>query len=361
MPAPGFLADLTDTLLRFLPRRAPTGTFAVGEPGPDAPVLLTGNFTLTVRRLRRALQGRSAWLVVADSRGINVWCAAGGGHLTHRDVIAALEAVPGGVHTRTVLLPPMLAPGAEARLVEQATGWTVRWGPVHMDDLPTWLDAGNPTPSALQRVRFPPRDRVEMALAWSFSIAAPLVPLAAWLGSATLALALAIAVPAGIVALFMAVPRVLYVGPARWISGAGFGALAGGLGLGALALLGALTPTAGAWLVGLCLAALLGVAAEIAGTMPTAPATMDEIHKRASLALDAGRCSGCGLCVQLCPTGVLADEGGAVRIARPEACVACTACAIQCPCDALGFAPGWDPERLRGTRANLMGRRVPRP
>ena len=66
---------------RDVPHRAPTGLVRIGRPGRRSPVLLTGNFTLTVRRLRDALRGRDAWLLVANSKGVNVWCAAGGGHL----------------------------------------------------------------------------------------------------------------------------------------------------------------------------------------------------------------------------------------------------------------------------------------
>ena len=82
---------LRDTMLRMLPHRAPTGLIRIGEPCRDSPVLLTGNFTLTVRRLMKVLKGRDAWLLCANSQGINVWCAAGGGHLTHHDVISVLR------------------------------------------------------------------------------------------------------------------------------------------------------------------------------------------------------------------------------------------------------------------------------
>lgn len=56
-------------------------------------MLVTGNFDLTVRRVVRALDGKvDCWLLVADSAGINVWCAAGGGYFTADKVIAAVRA-----------------------------------------------------------------------------------------------------------------------------------------------------------------------------------------------------------------------------------------------------------------------------
>jgi len=54
---PGYARD---TLLRMLPHRAPTGLVRIGRPGRESPVLLTGNYTLTVRRMRQALAGRDA-------------------------------------------------------------------------------------------------------------------------------------------------------------------------------------------------------------------------------------------------------------------------------------------------------------
>ena len=64
-----FLAWLRDTALRMLPHATRPGLYAVGQPGPDAPVLCTGNFTLTVRRMKDALVGHDAWLLVANSDG----------------------------------------------------------------------------------------------------------------------------------------------------------------------------------------------------------------------------------------------------------------------------------------------------
>jgi hypothetical protein len=72
-----FAGWLRDTVLRLLPHAAPRGLERIGRPGPTAPVLVTGNFTVTVRRVKQTLAGRDAWLLVANSNGINVWCAAG--------------------------------------------------------------------------------------------------------------------------------------------------------------------------------------------------------------------------------------------------------------------------------------------
>ena len=48
------------------------GLYAVGEPGPDSPVLVTANYKLTFDTLRRALISFDGWILVIDTRGINV-------------------------------------------------------------------------------------------------------------------------------------------------------------------------------------------------------------------------------------------------------------------------------------------------
>ena len=75
------------TLLRVMPFPCQTGLIKIGNPGRDAPVLLTGNFRLTVARVIHAIKGLDAYLLVANSRGINVWCAATGGMLDRKSVV----------------------------------------------------------------------------------------------------------------------------------------------------------------------------------------------------------------------------------------------------------------------------------
>ncbi len=63
------LLDLWLLFFRIIPPypKVKTGLYAVGSPGADLPVLVTGNFDLTVRRLLRAIDGRvNVWLLVAD-------------------------------------------------------------------------------------------------------------------------------------------------------------------------------------------------------------------------------------------------------------------------------------------------------
>jgi hypothetical protein len=85
-----FMANVGETLLRVFPFPSKPGLVKIGNPKPDSPVFLTGNYHITVERVKRALEGIDAYLLVANSRGINVWCAATGGLLTNHDIISVL-------------------------------------------------------------------------------------------------------------------------------------------------------------------------------------------------------------------------------------------------------------------------------
>ena len=117
--------NILETLLRVLPFSCKPGLLRIGNPGRNSPVLLTCNYHLTVERVKRALKGMDVYLLVANSRGINVWCAATGGLFTNHDVISALKTsgIEESVDHRDVILPQLAATGAESRTVQRKTGW----------------------------------------------------------------------------------------------------------------------------------------------------------------------------------------------------------------------------------------------
>lgn len=51
--------------------------------------------------------------------------------------------------------------------------------------------------------------------------------------------------------------------------------------------------------------------------------------------LDRTRCTGCGDCVAVCPTGCLALAGPLPWLPRPHECVSCSLCVLICPAMAL--------------------------
>lgn len=54
--------------------------------------------------------------------------------------------------------------------------------------------------------------------------------------------------------------------------------------------------------------------------------------------LDETRCTGCGDCVDVCPTACLEPAGPLPWLARPGDCIRCDLCCRVCPEDALSLA-----------------------
>ncbi|MCF8034601.1 MAG: hypothetical protein K9K66_12820 [Desulfarculaceae bacterium] len=132
------------------------GLYALGSPGPDSPVLASANYKLSFDHLRAACPGLDAWLLVLDTNGINVWCAAGKGAMGTAELVkrmdqARLDQV---VSHRKIILPQLAAPGVAAHEVKRLTGFRVVYGPVRAQDLPAFLEAGRRASPEMRRVSF---------------------------------------------------------------------------------------------------------------------------------------------------------------------------------------------------------------
>ena len=148
------------------------GVYAVGEPTAASLVFVSANYRLSFNRLRSGLAGRDGWILVLDTKGINVWCAAGKGTFGTEELVSRIEAVRLGVIVthRKLILPQLAAPGVSAHAVKQQSDFQVVYGPVRADDLPAFLDAGMKATERMRRVEFPLADRVVLipveAIAW---------------------------------------------------------------------------------------------------------------------------------------------------------------------------------------------------
>ena len=154
------------------------GLWAVGSPAPESPVLVTASYKLSFDSLRRELGGLDAWILVLDTKGINVWCAAGKGTFGTRELERRILAVrlDRVVSHRTLILPQLAAPGVSAHEVEQASGFRVRYGPVRARDIRPFLAAGMVKDARMRRVRFGLAERLtlaptELVHAWPFLLA----------------------------------------------------------------------------------------------------------------------------------------------------------------------------------------------
>jgi len=144
--------------------RVEPGIYAVGNPDENAIVLVSANYKLSFDTLRKELTGLDAWILVLDTRGINVWCAAGKGtfgtdELVRRIEITGLKEI---VKHRKLIAPQLGAPGISAHRVKAQSGFNVIYGPVRASDIPAFLRAGMKATPEMRRVRFPFRDRARV-------------------------------------------------------------------------------------------------------------------------------------------------------------------------------------------------------
>ena len=142
--------------------RVAPGLYALGAPDGNAPVLVTANYKMTFDVVRRDGAGLDAWILVLDTRGINVWCAAGEGTFGTAEVIRRVteSRLAEVVCHRQLILPQLGAPGVAAHEVRKGCGFSVVYGPVRSRDIRPFLEAGMEASPTMRKVVFPTMDRL---------------------------------------------------------------------------------------------------------------------------------------------------------------------------------------------------------
>ena len=140
------------------------GLYAIGEPDATSPVLVSANYKLTFDTLRQNLTGLDCWLLILDTDGINVWCAAGKGTFGTDELLRRIEAVKLSevVTHRELVLPQLGAPGIDAHEVTKRSGFTVRYGPVRAKDIKAYIAAGYQATREMRLVEFTLTDRAAL-------------------------------------------------------------------------------------------------------------------------------------------------------------------------------------------------------
>lgn len=151
--------------LRRMRYRTEPGLYACGAPDDDSPVFVSANYKLSFDCLRRALAGIDAWVLVLDTGGVNVWCAASKGTFGTDELLRRIRSsgLEKRVAHRRLILPQLGAPGVAAHEVKRQSGFTVVYGPVRATDIPAFLSAGLQADPAMRRVRFDWRSRLDVA------------------------------------------------------------------------------------------------------------------------------------------------------------------------------------------------------
>ena len=137
------------------------GLYALGTPDDRSPVLVTANYKMSFDRLREALPGRNAWILVLNTHGINVWCAAGKGSFGTDELVQRIDAsgLIRVVSHREVILPQLAGPGVAAYTLRKRSGFKGIYGPIRAADLPAFLDADLKATPEMRQKTFPLRER----------------------------------------------------------------------------------------------------------------------------------------------------------------------------------------------------------
>lgn len=144
--------------------RVEPGLYAVGTPDDSSDVFVTANYKLSFDHLRRNLSGINGWILVLDTRGVNVWCAAGKGTFSTKELVKRINLVSLGdiVSHKRIILPQLGATGVAAHKVKEETGFNVHYGPVRASDIQKFLIDGYRADKKLRKVTFNLSDRVKL-------------------------------------------------------------------------------------------------------------------------------------------------------------------------------------------------------
>lgn len=338
------LKDLWLLFGRMFPLPTTPGLRLVGKPDRSSPVLVTCNFDLTVRKVVKTLRrdGTDAWLLVAPTRGINVWCAASAGHFSTDSVVSILEisGIAERVDHRRLILPQLAGAGVNLWSLKERTGWKPRFGPLRIEDLSAYLKHGKRlTDPEERRVDFPLRERLVMGTNLAFaSLVFFIVPIAIasiwltglWWRSILLVFFLAV-LNSVLVFRLPGKPGVQKGLSLGFIMVAVFVVLAWKWGLSVSATIGWST-----WV--LFLSAYLGY--DLPSWSPLWRADLKELllgKRHTEIAVEESKCIGCHICDVVCPVEVFArrPETKKYFVANMDACQTCGACVENCPTDAI--------------------------
>jgi hypothetical protein len=140
------------------------GLYALGNPTGESPVLVTANYKLSFNAVRSYLQNINAWILVIDTCGINVWCAAGKGSFCTKSIVKQIEAsdLLSKVSHRIIILPQLGASGVSAQKLFKESGFKVKYGPVRASDIPLYLENNYTATFEMRTVQFSIVDRIKL-------------------------------------------------------------------------------------------------------------------------------------------------------------------------------------------------------
>ncbi len=340
-------------LLRYYDFPCECGLIKIGNPDKNSPIFLSGNYSYTVKLLRKVLTGTDCYLLVADASGSNVWCAAGMNEFSEHDIIDVINVsdITSIVNHRRIIAPPYAAPGVDIRPIRKDTGFKIIWGPAHLKDIPAYIKNNYQRTNDMLAAQFPLRDRIDLALSTAMAYSITFVYL----------FILLIFFPAytvGFIILYFTVhlfcfgfynflPTERYF--RKTLTTMGILSLL----LGGLAVLASWSLHTFIVWESCLLAVTLFVAADMCGSTCLHKTTVAYWIKHGNYeslfqpVIDPKLCTNCLACVTICPKNVYARLHKVKKVVavNPKYCMECLACVKQCYYDAIFNKSG---NRLKG-------------
>jgi hypothetical protein len=180
-------------LIRRNNYRVDPGLYGTGSPDNQSDVFVTANYKLSFDHLRKNLDGMSAWILVLDTKGVNVWCAAGKGTFGTRELVNRIHStnLKKIISHNRIIVPQLGATGVSAYKVKELTagehkkenlagkpsgfdfstagqkllidrGFDVIFGPVRAADIRSFLQNKYRTTDEMRKVHFTFTDRLKL-------------------------------------------------------------------------------------------------------------------------------------------------------------------------------------------------------
>lgn len=140
------------------------GLYAIGAPANSSDVFVTANYKLSFDNLRKNMAGMNGWILVLDTKGVNVWCAAGKGTFSTKELVSRIksESLDKIVNHRKIIVPQLGATGVAAYKVKEDTGFNVHYGPVRASDIKEFIEADYKATKEMRKVTFNFKDRIKL-------------------------------------------------------------------------------------------------------------------------------------------------------------------------------------------------------
>ena len=166
-----FIINIVCVTSRYLPVRHKAGLYSIGKPGKDSPVFVASDYFHTARRVFKKLSGQDCYLLIVDSAGINVWCAAGVGDFNEHKIADAVNTydLKQKLNHNKLILPQLAAVGVDRKKLFNECGFKVVWGPAHLDDIPAYIANEMRCTTKMRQARNSWEDRIHMAIGMLFA------------------------------------------------------------------------------------------------------------------------------------------------------------------------------------------------